>query len=68
MASLLYSMGDQYKDAAASIVMGILEADEAHAGALFQYACIAQDRRLTQDATRVFLRLLVLNQDDSKVK
>ena len=68
VASLLYSMGDQYKDVAASVVMGILEADEADAGALFQYASIAQDRGLTQDATRVFLRLLVLNQDDSKVK
>lgn len=67
-ASLLYEMGGACRDVAASLVMTVLEANEGHPGALFQYARIAQGRGMLEDATRVFLRLLVLDQDDSKVK
>ena len=68
MVEVLYKMGDSYREAAAKVVMDILQREEGHPGALFQYAAIANDRGLTEDAVRVLLRLLVLDPDNAKVK
>lgn len=68
MAALLNSMCGAHKEAAAQLIMNTLDSDEGHAAALHQYAVLAQERGMVEEATRVFLRLLVLRQEDVEVK
>ncbi|KAK9812932.1 hypothetical protein WJX72_005941 [[Myrmecia] bisecta] len=68
MANVLYAMGDQYQNAAAAVVMSILERDQGHWEALYQYARIAMDRNLTADAISVFVRLLARRPDHTGVR
>ena len=68
MASVLYDMGGAYRDAAASIVMNILEERPEHQEALFQYARIAYSRGMLGDAIRVLLRVLAQRPDATGVR
>ena len=68
MAGVLYGMDRQCQDTAASMVMSILERDESHAGALQLYALIAKERGQLEEATRVLVRLLILDQDNADIK
>ena len=68
MAAVLYGMDRQCRDTAASMVMSILERHDSHKGALQLYALIAKDRGQLEEATRVLMRLLILDQDNTEVK
>ncbi|GBG61368.1 hypothetical protein CBR_g20400 [Chara braunii] len=66
LARALYRLG--LEGYANHIIMGILKENGEHQGALFEYGVIALDKGMYQDALRVFLRLLVINQSDKRVK
>lgn len=67
-ASALYSMGGLYQDAAATVVMNILQRAPDHWEALYLYAGIAADRGMPQDAVKVLLRLLVEDSEHPGVR
>ncbi|KAK9816213.1 hypothetical protein WJX74_009091 [Apatococcus lobatus] len=67
-ASALYSMGGAYQDAAATVVMNILQRAPDHWEALYLYAGIAADRGMPEDAVKVLLRLLVHDPEHSGVR
>ena len=67
-AAALYSMGGAYQDAAATVVMNILQQSPDHWEGLYLYAGIAADRGMTEDAVRVLLRLLVHDPEHAGVR
>ncbi len=67
-ARTLYSMGGAYQDAAATVVMNILQRLPDHWEALYLYAGIAADRRMIADAVKVLLRLLVHDPEHAGVR
>lgn len=68
MAAVLYGMDGRCQATAASMVMSILESQDIHPGALQLYAVMAKDRGQMEEATRVLLRLLTLDQDNAEIK
>jgi Flp pilus assembly protein TadD len=68
MAAVLYGMDRQCQDTAASMVMSILDRQDSHPAALQLYAVIAKDRGQVEEATRVLMRLLILDQDNAEIK
>lgn len=67
-AKALYHMKGQYADAAAQLVMSVLNTSEAHPAALQQYAAIAADQGLWADCVKVTLRLIVQQPHNNEVK
>ena len=68
MVRALHAMGGAYREAAASVLTGLLEREPAHAGALAAYAGMAIERGMAGDAMHVLLSLLVRRPDDTDVR
>lgn len=68
MASMLYGMEKPCQELAVLTVTKVLEIDENHAGALMLLAIIQKDRGYIEEATRLFIQLLVQDQDNSQLK
>ena len=68
MVRTLHAMGGAYREAAASVLTGLLEREPAHAGALAAYAGMAIERGMAGDAMHVLLNLLVRRPDDTDVR
>ena len=68
MVRALHAMGGAYREAAASVITGLLEREPAHAGALAAYAGMAIERGMAADAMHVLLSLLVRRPDDTDVR
>ncbi len=67
-AGILYDMGGQHREAAATVVMQLIHRDETNPDAQFHYARLALDRGMLRDGLRVLLRLLVLQPTDTDVR
>ena len=68
LASVLITLCAASQDRALQAVKEVLEVEDSHAGALMQLALIQKDRGELREATRLFVRLLIRDQDNSCLK
>ena len=68
MAAVLLTMDKTCQEIALATLADVLAAQETHAGALTQLAHVKKDKGDVQEATKLFVRLLIRDKDNNSLK